>query len=96
MAANNNYRFKTIMVTDELREEFSKFRDQLDGVRVTDKELSTLVWSLVDKELLLQRVVELKSKQERSKELTRIERLEQKLKDKLEKLETVRAAEKVA
>lgn len=96
MAANNNYRFKTIMVTDELREEFSKFRDQLDGVRVTDKELSTLVWSLVDKELLLQQVVELKSKQERSKELTRIERLEQKLKDKLEKLETVRAAEKVA
>lgn len=96
MAANNNYRFKTIMVTDELREEFSKFRDQLDGVRVTDKELSTLMWSLVDKELLLQRVVELKSKQERSKELTRIERLEQKLKDKLEKLETVRAAEKVA
>lgn len=96
MAANNNYRFKTIMVTDELREEFSKFRDQLDGVRVTDKELSTLMWSLVDKELLLQRVVELKSKQERSKELTRIERLEQKLKEKLEKLETVRAAEKVA
>lgn len=96
MAANNNYRFKTIMVTDELREEFSKFRDQLDGVRVTDKELSTLVWSLVDKELLLQQMLELKSQQERSKELTRIERLEQKLKDKLEKLETVRAAEKVA
>ncbi len=96
MAANNNYRFKTIMVTDELREEFSKFRDQLDGVRVTDKELSTLVWSLVDKELLLQQMLELKSQQERSKELTRIERLEQKLKEKLEKLETVRAAEKVA
>lgn len=96
MAANNNYRFKTIMVTDELREEFSKFRDQLDGVRVTDKELSTLAWSLVDKELLLQQMLELKSQQERSKELTRIERLEQKLNEKLKKLETVRAAEKVA
>ena len=91
-----NYRFKTIMVTDFVREEFTQFRDQLDGVRVTDKELSALVWSLVDKEQLLSTLKALKTSQERVKELTRIERLEQKLKEKLEKIETVRAAEKVA
>ena len=96
MAANTNYRFKTIMVSDFVREEFTKFRDQLDGVRVTDKELSALAWALVDKEQLLSTMKALKASQERVKELSRIERLEAKLKEKLQKLEQSAAAEKVA
>ena len=78
MAANTNYRFKTIMVSDFVREEFTQFRDQLDGVRVTDKELSALAWALVDKEQLLSTMKALKASQERVKELSRIERLEAK------------------
>ena len=62
MAANTNYRFKTIMVSDFVREEFTQFRDQLDGVRVTDKELSALAWALGDKEQLLSTMKALKGR----------------------------------
>jgi hypothetical protein len=84
------------MCSDFVREEFTQFRDQLDGVRVTDKELSALVWALVDKEQLLSTMKALKASQERTKELSRIERLEAKLKEKLQKLEQTAATEKVA
>ena len=82
------YRFKTVIVTDEYREQFTKFRDQFDGVRVTDKELFEAVWELVDKESLKKQILEMKQTKTKQSELEKIKKLEAKLKEKLEKLQT--------
>jgi predicted RNA-binding protein with PIN domain len=82
------YRFKTIMVTDSDRIEFSTLRDSFGDVRVTDKELFTAMFQLVDKAKLRKVVSEQKQKSTEQRELEKIKKLEQKLKEKLEKLQT--------
>ncbi len=81
------YRFKTIMVTDNDRVEFSTLRDSFGDVRVTDKELFTAMFQLVDKAKLRKVVSEQKQKSTEQRELEKIKKLEQKLKEKLEKLQ---------
>jgi len=89
-----NYRFKTVMVTDENRADFTKFRDQFDGVRVTDKELFEAAWSLVNKKELKKQILEMKQKKAEQSELEKIKKLETKLKEKLAKLNTDQTQEK--
>ena len=80
------YRFKTVMVTDQARETFSAIRDDLKdrvGARVTDKELFEAVFATAD----LDRVEQI-LKSERTKVLAaRTKAKAEKLKQELEKLE---------
>jgi ribosome-binding ATPase YchF (GTP1/OBG family) len=75
------------MVTDNDRVEFSTLRDSFGDVRVTDKELFTAMFQLVDKAKLRKVVSEQKQKSTEQRELEKIKKLEQKLKEKLEKLQ---------
>ena len=81
------YRFKTIMVTDNDRSEFSKLRDSFKDLRVTDKELFTAMFQLVDKDKLTELVSSQKQKSLEQRELNKIKKLEQKLQEKLAKLQ---------
>ena len=86
------YRFKTVMVTDSDRYEFSKIRDSF-GVKISDKELFTAMFDVMDLESVKNRVLELKQKKETAKEKEKIKKLENKLKEKLNKLQSVEKKE---
>lgn len=104
------YRFKTIMVTDSNRAEFSEFRDSAELKefgRVTDKELFSALWVLADKEELAAHVRSLKQTQKNRKEQEKLEKLQKELEAKLaetqeaqenseEEAEEVEALEEVA
>ena len=84
MAAN--YRFKTVMVTDSDRFDFSTLRDSF-GVKVSDKELFSAIWNIVDKEKVKSEILNIKKNDAQNKERQKIQKLEKQLKEKLEKLQ---------
>ena len=84
MAAN--YRFKTVMVTDADRFDFSTLRDSF-GVKVSDKELFSAIWNIVDKEKVKSEILNIKKNDAENKERQKIQKLEKQLKEKLEKLQ---------
>ena len=84
MAAN--YRFKTVMVTDADRFDFSNLRDSF-GVKVSDKELFSAIWNVVDKEKVKSEILNIKKNAAENKERQKIQKLEKQLKEKLAKLQ---------
>jgi len=80
------YRFKTIMVTDENRSEFSTLRDSF-GVKVSDKELFEAIFKNFDAAKVKSDILQQKKESAISKEKEKIKKLETKLKEKLEKLQ---------
>ena len=80
------YRFKTVMVTDSDRFDFSTLRDSF-GVKVSDKELFTAIWNVVDKEKVKKEILNIKKNDAENKERQKIQKLEKQLKEKLEKLQ---------
>ena len=96
MAAN--YRFKTIMVTDSDREDVTNFRDSLKSEeygRVTDKELFSAIWDLINKEELKDYILEDKKFKKELKERQKLEKLKKELESKLEGVGKVEEEEKV-
>lgn len=87
------YRFKTVMVTDDNRAEFTQLRDSF-GVKVSDKELFSAIFTMVDKKKVKDLILQTKKKMAEEKELEKIKKLETKLKEKLAKLQTVETEEK--
>ena len=87
------YRFKTVMVTDNDRSEFSTLRDSF-GVKVSDKELFSAMWKMMDVEKVKKEIVENKKNSAESKELQKIEKLKKQLEEKLNKLQTEVKVEK--
>ena len=95
MAAN--YRFKTIMVTDSDREDVTNFRDSLKSEeygRVTDKELFSAIWDLINKEELKDYILEDKKFKKELKERQKLEKLKKELESKLEGVGKVEEEEK--
>ena len=93
------YRFKTIMVTDFDREDVTSFRDSLKSEeygRVTDKELFSAIWDLINKEELKDYILEDKKFKKDLKERQKLEKLKKELESKLEKVEEEEKAEKAA
>ena len=93
------YRFKTIMVTDQDREDVTSFRDSLKSEeygRVTDKELFSAIWNLINKEELESYILEYKKIKKDLKERQKLEALKKELESKLEKVEEVEKAEQAA
>ena len=93
------YRFKTIMVTDNDREDVTYFRDSLKSEeygRVTDKELFSAIWTLVDKEELQKFISENKKIKKELKERQKLEALKKELESKLEKVEEEEKSEQAA
>ena len=80
------YRFKTVMVTDADRYDFSTLRDSF-GVKVSDKELFSAIWNSMDVEKVKKEIVSTKQKAAENKEKEKIKKLEKQLKEKLEKLQ---------
>ena len=89
------YRFKTVMVTDSDRYEFSALRDSF-GMKVSDKELFSAIWKMLDEEKVREEIVESKKRDAIKKEKEKIKKLENKLKEKLDKLKSNQTEEKVA
>jgi len=89
------YRFKTVMVTDENRSDFSALRDSF-GVKVSDKELFSAIFDIVNKEKVKELILENKKNDTVNKEKEKIKKLEAKLKEKLEKLQTAETEEKTS
>jgi len=87
------YRFKTIMVTDENRDEFSALRDSFGGARVTDKELFSAIFNNVDFDKVKNEIVKMKTEKAQTSEKEKIKKLEAKLKEKLEKLQAAETVE---
>ena len=83
---NTAYRFKTVMVTDSNRSEFSALRDSF-GVKVSDKELFEAIYKNFDIAKVKSDILETKKNAAISKEKDKIKKLETKLKEKLEKLQ---------
>lgn len=81
------YRFKTVMVEDADRFDFSTLRDSF-GVKVSDKELFSAIWNSMDVEKVKKEIVEKKKKSAENKERAKIKKLEKQLKEKLEKLQS--------
>lgn len=81
------YRFKTVMVEDADRFDFSTLRDSF-GVKVSDKELFSAIWNSMDVEKVKKEIVEKKKKSAENKEKEKIKKLEKQLKEKLEKLQS--------
>jgi len=97
MAAN--YRFKTIMVTDSDREDVTSFRNSLKSEeygRVTDKELFSAIWNLINKDELKGYILQDKKIKKDLKERQKLEALKEELESKLEKVEEVEKAEQAA
>ena len=93
------YRFKTIMVTDSDREDVTYFRDSLKSEeygRVTDKELFSAIWNLINKEELENYILENKKIKKDLKERQKLEALKKELESKLEKVEEEEKAEQAA
>jgi len=93
------YRFKTIMVTDSDREDVTSFRNSLKSEeygRVTDKELFSAIWNLINKEELESYILEYKKIKKDLKERQKLEALKKELESKLEKVEEVEKAEQAA
>ena len=96
MAAN--YRFKTIMVTDSDREDVTSFRDSLKSEeygRVTDKELFSAIWNLINKEELESYILQNKKNSKELKEREKLEKLKKELESKLEEVGKVEEVEEV-
>jgi pyruvate dehydrogenase complex dehydrogenase (E1) component len=89
------YRFKTIMVTDENRSEFSTLRDSF-GVKVSDKELFEAIFKNFDAAKVKSDILQQKKESAISKEKEKIKKLETKLKEKLNKLQSNQTEEKEA
>jgi len=89
------YRFKTIMVTDENRSEFSTLRDSF-GVKVSDKELFEAIFKNFDVAKVKSDILQQKKESAISKEREKIKKLETKLKEKLNKLQSDQTEEKEA
>lgn len=81
------YRFKTVMVEDCDRYDFSALRDSF-GVKVSDKELFSAIWNSMDVEKVKKEIVEKKKNAAENKEKEKIKKLEKQLKEKLEKLQS--------
>lgn len=80
------YRFKTVMVSDADRYDFSTLRDSF-GVKVSDKELFSAIWNVVDKEKVKSEILNIKKNAAENKERQKIQKLEKQLKEKLAKLQ---------
>ena len=89
------YRFKTVMVSDSDRSDFSTLRDSF-GIKVSDKELFSAIFNIVDKDKVKELILETKKTEAISKEKEKIKKLEVKLKEKLEKLQTAETEEKTS
>ncbi len=89
------YRFKTVMVSDSDRSDFSTLRDSF-GIKVSDKELFSAIFNIVDKDKVKELILETKKTEAISKEKEKIKKLEAKLKEKLEKLQTAETEEKTS
>lgn len=87
------YRFKTVMVEDCDRYNFSALRDSF-GVKVSDKELFSAIWDSMDVEKVKKEIVEKKKTAEKNKEKEKIKKLEKQLKEKLAKLQNDSTEEK--
>ena len=87
------YRFKTVMVSDSDRSEFSTLRDSF-GIKVSDKELFSAIFNIVDKDKVKELILETKKTEAISKEKEKIKKLEVKLKEKLQKLQSNQTEEK--
>ena len=87
------YRFKTVMVSDSDRSDFSTLRDSF-GIKVSDKELFSAIFNIVDKDKVKELILETKKTEAISKEKEKIKKLEVKLKEKLKKLQSNQTEEK--
>jgi len=87
------YRFKTVMVSDSDRSDFSTLRDSF-GIKVSDKELFSAIFNIVDKDKVKELILETKKNAAISKEKDKIKKLETKLKEKLQKLQSNQTEEK--
>ena len=87
------YRFKTVMVSDSDRSDFSTLRDSF-GIKVSDKELFSAIFNIVDKDKVKELILETKKTEAISKEKEKIKKLEVKLKEKLQKLQDNQTEEK--
>jgi len=87
------YRFKTVMVSDSDRSDFSTLRDSF-GIKVSDKELFSAIFNIVDKDKVKELILETKKTEAISKEKEKIKKLETKLKEKLQKLQSNQTEEK--
>lgn len=93
------YRFKTIMVTDSDREDLTNFRDSLKSEeygRVTDKELFSAIWNLIDKDVLEGYILKYKKIKKDLKEREKLEALKKEIESKIEKVEEEEKVEKAA
>ena len=93
------YRFKTIMVTDSDREDVTSFRNSLKSEeygRVTDKELFSAIWNLINKDELKGYILQDKKIKKDLKERQKLEALKEELESKLEEVEEVEKAEQAA
>jgi hypothetical protein len=87
------------MVTDSDREDVTSFRDSLKSEeygRVTDKELFSAIWNLINKEELESYILQDKKIKKDLKERQKLEALKKELESKLEKVEEVEKAEQAA
>jgi len=87
------------MVTDSDREDVTSFRNSLKSEeygRVTDKELFSAIWNLINKEELESYILEYKKIKKDLKERQKLEALKEELESKLEKVEEVEKAEQAA
>jgi hypothetical protein len=83
------------MVSDSDRSDFSTLRDSF-GIKVSDKELFSAIFNIVDKDKVKELILETKKTEAISKEKEKIKKLETKLKEKLEKLQTAETEEKTS
>jgi hypothetical protein len=87
------------MVTDSDREDLTNFRDSLKSEeygRVTDKELFSAIWDLINKEELKSSILQNKKIKKDLKERQKLEALKKELESKLEEVEEVEKVEKAA
>jgi hypothetical protein len=93
------YRFKTIMVTDNDRKDLTSFRESLKSEeygRVTDKELFSAIWNLINKEELEGYILENKKIKKDLKERQKLETLKKEIESKIEQVEEVEKVEQAA
>jgi hypothetical protein len=81
------------MVSDSDRSDFSTLRDSF-GIKVSDKELFSAIFNIVDKDKVKELILETKKTEAISKEKEKIKKLETKLKEKLNKLQSNQTEEK--
>jgi pyruvate dehydrogenase complex dehydrogenase (E1) component len=81
------------MVSDSDRSDFSALRDSF-GIKVSDKELFSAIFNIVDKDKVKELILETKKTEAISKEKEKIKKLEVKLKEKLQKLQSNQTEEK--